>query len=158
MDRLDQKILIALQADARMSMADLGEAVGLSTSACHRRVRLLEEAGLIEGYAARLSREALGLRMELFVTVSLNSQASSVLEAFETAVRRVPEIVECYLLAGRSDYLMRLVIADMAEYEALHRTRLTSLPGVSNMETTFNLRTVTPFRGYPVPVPRQQAV
>lgn len=155
MDRLDQKILIALQGDARTSMADLGEAVGLSTSACHRRVRLLEEAGVIEGYVARLNREALGLRMELFVTVSLTSQASSVLEAFETAVRRVPEIVECYLLAGRSDYLMRLVIADMAEYETLHRTRLTSLPGVSNMETTFNLRTVTPFRGYPVPAPRQ---
>lgn len=154
MDRLDQKILVALQGDARVSMADLGEAVGLSTSACHRRVRLLEEAGVIEGYAARLNREALGLRMELFVTVSLTSQASSVLEAFETAVRRVPEIVECYLLAGRSDYLMRLVIADMAEYETLHRTRLTSLPGVSNMETTFNLRTVTPFRGYPVPAPR----
>lgn len=154
MDRLDQKILVALQGDARISMADLGETVGLSTSACHRRVRLLEEAGLIEGYAARLNREALGLRMELFVTVSLTSQASSVLEAFETAVRRVPEIVECYLLAGRSDYLMRLVIADMAEYETLHRTRLTSLPGVSNMETTFNLRTVTPFRGYPVPAPR----
>jgi len=155
MDRLDQKILVALQGDARISMADLGEAVGLSTSACHRRVRLLEEAGLIEGYAARLNREALGLRMELFVTVSLTSQASSVLEAFETAVRRVPEIVECSLLAGRSDYLMRLVIADMAEYEMLHRTRLTSLPGVSNMETTFNLRTVTPFRGYPVPLPRK---
>lgn len=154
MDRLDQKILVALQEDARTSMADLGEAVGLSTSACHRRVRLLEDAGLIEGYAARLNREALGLRMELFVTVSLTSQASGVLEAFETAVRRVPEIVECYLLAGRSDYLMRLVIADMAEYETLHRTRLTSLPGVSNMETTFNLRTVTPFRGYPVPAPR----
>lgn len=154
MDRLDQKILVALQGDARTSMADLGEAVGLSTSACHRRVRLLEEGGLIEGYAARLNREALGLRMELFVTVSLTSQASSVLEAFETAVRRVPEIVECYLLAGRSDYLMRLAIADMAEYETLHRTRLTSLPGVSNMETTFNLRTVTPFRGYPVPAPR----
>jgi len=155
MDRLDQKILVALQGDARISMADLGEAVGLSTSACHRRVRLLEEAGLIEGYAARLNREALGLRMDLFVTVSLTSQASSVLEAFETAVRRVPEIVECSLLAGRSDYLMRLVIADMAEYEMLHRTRLTSLPGVSNMETTFNLRTVTPFRGYPVPLPRK---
>ncbi|OYU49548.1 MAG: AsnC family transcriptional regulator [Rhizobiales bacterium PAR1] len=154
MDGFDRKILTALQRNGRASMAELGEAIGLSISACHRRVKLLEEAGLIEGYAARLNREALGLRMELFVTVSLTSQASTVLEAFEAAVRRVPEIVECHLLAGRADYLMRIAIADMSEYEALHRTRLTSLPGVSNMETTFNLRTVTPFAGYPVPEAR----
>jgi len=151
MDGFDRKILSALQDNAHASMAELGEAVGLSVSACHRRVKLLEEAGLIEGYVARLSREALGLRMELFVTVSLISQAATVLEAFEAAVKRVPEIVECYLLAGRADYLMRIIIADMAAYETLHRMRLTHLPGVSNMETAFNLRTVTPYRGLPIP-------
>ena len=150
MDSFDQKILAHLQADARIAMAALGEAVGLSASACHRRVKLLEEAGIIRRYVAELDREALGLRVELFVTVALTSQATAVLEAFEEAVRRVPEIVECYLLAGQADYLMRIVISDMAEYEALHRTRLTSLPGVAKMETTFNLRTVTGGRGLPL--------
>jgi len=148
MNEFDHKILSRLQANSQISMAELGEAVGLSTSACHRRVKLLEETGLIRGYVAVLDRAALGLRMELFVTVSLISQATSVLEAFEAAVRLVPEVVECHLLAGRSDYLMRIVLSDMNEYEALHRTRLTALPGVSNMETTFNLRTVKAFRGY----------
>lgn len=150
MDSFDQKILSLLQADSRISMASLGEAVGLSASACHRRVKLLEEAGIIRSYVAVLDREALGLRVELFVTVALSSQASNVLEAFETAVRRVPEIVECHLLAGQADYLMRIVISDMAEYEALHRTRLTSLPGVAKMETTFNLRSITSNRGLPL--------
>jgi Lrp/AsnC family leucine-responsive transcriptional regulator len=150
MDAFDFKILSHLQRDARLSMAALGEAVGLSASACHRRIRIMEEAGTIRRYVAELDREALGLRVELFVTVALTSQASAVLEAFEAAVRRVPEIVECFLLAGQADYLMRIVISDMAEYEALHRTRLTSLPGVAKMETTFNLRTVTSPRGLPL--------
>lgn len=151
MDKLDHKILSGLQGDARISMADLAQTIGLSTSACHRRVKLLEEAGLIAGYHARLEREALGLHLELFVTVSLTSQASEALAAFEAAVQKVPEILECHLLAGRADYLMRLAVADMAEYEILHRTRLTRLPGVANMESSFNLRTVTPFRGYRIP-------
>lgn len=150
MDGFDQKILAHLQVDSRISMANLGDAVGLSASACHRRVKLLEEAGIIRRYVAELDREALGLRVELFVTIGLASQASSVLEAFEQAVRRVPEIVECYLLAGQADYLMRIVISDMAEYEALHRTRLSSLPGVAKMETTFNLRTITGLRSLPL--------
>ncbi len=150
MDDLDLKILAHLQVDARISMADLGGAIGLSASACHRRVKLLEETGAIQRYVAELGREVLGLRVELFVRVALSSQAGSALEAFEEAVRRVPEIVECHLLAGHSDYLMRIVIGDMAEYEALHRTRLTKLPGIAKMETTFNLRTVTPYRGLPL--------
>lgn len=151
MDQIDRRILSEIQRDSRLSMAELGARVGLSASASHRRIRMLEEAGLIEGFGARLSRERLGLKVELFVTVSLASQEGAMLEAFEQAVRRVPEIVECYLLAGRSDYLMRIAIPDMEDYERLHRARLTRLPGVSKIETTFNLRTVTPFRGYPVP-------
>ena len=150
MDAFDRKILHQLQQDARVSMTQLGEMVGLSASAAHRRVKLLEEAGVIRRYAAVLDPEALGLRVELFVTVALTSQTNSVLEAFEAAVRRVPDVVECHLLAGRSDYLMRILISDMAEYEALHRSRLTLLPGVAKMETTFNLRTVTPYRGLPI--------
>jgi DNA-binding Lrp family transcriptional regulator len=154
MDQIDSRILSSLQRDARTSMAELAQNVGLSTSACHRRVKLLEEAGLIAGYQAKLDREALGLHLELFVTVSLTSQASEALAAFEAAVQRVPEILECHLLAGRADYLMRLAVADMAQYEVLHRTRLTRLPGVANMETSFNLRTVTPFTGYTLPMAR----
>lgn len=150
MDDFDLRILACLQTDARISMAGLGESVGLSPSACHRRIKLLEEAGVIQTHVAVLDRDRLGLRVELFVTVALTSQTSEVLEAFEAAVRKVPEIVECHLLAGQADYLMRIVIPDMAEYESLHRTRLTTLPGVAKMATTFNLRTVTSYRGLPL--------
>lgn len=148
MDAVDTKILIQLQRDSSLSLSDLAEFVGLSTSACHRRVKLLEEAGFIIGYQAQLDRFNLGLHLELFVTVTLSSQADDMLSAFETAVQKMPEILECHLLAGRSDYLMRLAVKDMVAYETLHRTRLSRLPGVATMQTSFNLRTVTPFRGY----------
>lgn len=150
MDGFDRKILFHLQGNAQQSMASLAEAVGLSPSACHRRVKMLEETGVIRRYVAVLDREALGLRVELFVMVVLTSQVSNTLESFETAVRRVPEIVECHLLAGHADYLLRIIIADMAEYEALHRTKLTTLPGVAKMETILNLRTVTPYLRLPL--------
>ncbi len=148
MDMIDTKILLQLQRDSSRPLAELAEIVHLSTSACHRRIKLLEEAGLIQGYQARLDREALGLHLEIFVTVALISQASETLLSFEQAVQRMPEIFECHLLAGRSDYLMRLAVPDMAAYENFHRTRLTRLPGVAKIETSFNLRTVTPFSGY----------
>lgn len=150
MDALDTKILARLQDNSGQSIAELAETVGLSTSACHRRIKVMEEAGIILGYQARLAPEALGLKLELFVILGLVSQASETLAAFEEAVRRTPEVLECHLLAGRSDYLMRLAVPDMEAYETLHRTRLTRLPGVATIQTSFNLRTVTPFRGYHV--------
>lgn len=150
MDAIDRSILMRVQFDSAPSLSDLAEAVGLSPSACHRRLKALEQDGVIAGYAARLDRAALGLKIELFVTVSLISQSSEALEAFEKAVQGVPEILACHLLAGRADYLMHLAVADMADFERIHRNRLSRLPGVSTMTTSFSLRTVKEFRGYPL--------
>ena len=150
MNKIDQSILLRIQADANRPLSQLAQEVGLSPSACHRRIKLLEEAGVITGYGARLDRAALGLAMQLFVSVSLTSQAAEALEAFEKAVRNVPEVVTCHLLAGRADYLMQLAVADMAEFERIHRDKLSRLPGVATMTTSFCLRTVKPFRGFPI--------
>ncbi len=150
MDRIDLSILSRVQADCSPPLAQLAEAVGLSPSACHRRLKHLEETGVIAGYSARLDRAALGLTMELFVTVSLLSQSNEALEAFEKAVLGVPEILSCYLLAGRADYIMRIAVRDMDDFERIHRQKLSRLPGVSTMTTSFSLRTVKDFRGYPV--------
>ena len=150
MDAIDRAILSRVQADSSRGLNDLAEAVKLSPSAAHRRLKLLEESGVIAGYAARLDRAALGLKIELFVSVSLTSQSNEALEAFEKAVMGVPEILACHLLAGRADYLMRIAVADMADFERIHRNRLSRLLGVSTMTTSFSLRTVKEFRGYPV--------
>lgn len=151
MDVTDRRILSALQQDGKLSINELSDLVHLSPSACHRRVKLLEEEGIIAGYGARLDRGKLGLSVDVFVAVSLNSQAHEVLEAFERAVSSVPDILECHLMAGQADYHLRLVVADVAHYERLHRDRLSRLPHVAGMVTSFALRTVTPFRGYRVP-------
>lgn len=150
MDAIDRSILSRIQADSSRNLNSLAEAVGLSPSACHRRLKALEDQGVIAGYSARLNRNAVGLRIELFVTVSLVSQSSEALEAFEKSVQGVQEILACHLLAGRADYLMHLAVADMADFERIHRNKLSRLPGVSTMTTSFSLRTVKEFRGYPV--------
>jgi len=150
MDRIDLQILARLQQNPTQPLAQLAQAVGLSASACHRRIKLLEEAGAIGGYAARLDRTALGLTMELYVTVSLISQSNEALEGFERAVQSVPEILSCALLAGRADYLMHIAVRDMDDFERIHRQKLSRLPGVSTMVTSFSLRRVKEFRGYPV--------
>ena len=113
MDRFDIALLEALQADSRRSMADLGERIGLSASACHRRIKALEEAGLIAGYAARLDPKALGLDLQAFVEISLTSQSRETMDRFETAVADFPEILECHLMAGQADYLLRVAAADL---------------------------------------------
>lgn len=150
MDRIDQAILSRIQRDSSLPLSQLSEEVGLSSSACHRRIKLLEEAGVITGYSARLDRGALGLTMELFVTLSLLSQSNDALEAFEKAVQGMPEILACYLLAGRADYIMRIAVRDMDDFERIHRNKLSRLPGVATMTTSFSLRTVKEFRGYPI--------
>ena len=150
MNRIDRSILLRLQADSSRPLSRLADEVGLSPSACHRRIKLMEEAGMIAGYSARLDRNVLGLNILLFVSVSLISQANEALEAFEKEVRNVPEVVSCHLLAGRADYLMQLTVADMAEFERIHREKLSRLPGVATMTTSFSLRTVKRFRGYPI--------
>jgi DNA-binding Lrp family transcriptional regulator len=150
MDAIDGRILRALQRDARRPVAELAAQVGLSPSACHRRVKLLEEAGVIAGYAARLDRARLGLSIDVFVEIALASQSEESLSAFEAAVLRFDDILECVLTTGEADYLLRVAARDVADFERIHRSCLARLPGVSSMRTSFALRSVKDWRGLPV--------
>ncbi len=141
-DTIDKSILNALQSDGRMSNSDLADRINLSPSACLRRVRQLEEAGIIEGYAMLVSAAAIGKPSNIFVEVSLASQSEYSLNSFESAVAECPEVMECYLMAGESDYLLRVVAADAADYERIHKTHLSRLPNVSRIRSLFTLRAV----------------
>jgi Lrp/AsnC family leucine-responsive transcriptional regulator len=150
MDEIDRRILRELQQDCRLAIAELGQRVGLSASACHRRVKLLEEAGIIAGYVARLDRAALGYSLEFFVQVALHGQNEGALDAFERAVATTPEVLECHLMAGGTDYLLRVVATDIADFERLHRERLSRLPNVARLESHLAIRAVRAWTGYPV--------
>ncbi len=142
LDALDRAILHELQNNARISNADLADRVALSPSACLRRVRILEDTGVIQEYAAILSQEASGRSQSVFVEITLKSQESHDLEAFENQVRARPEVMECYLMSGDQDYLLRVLVTDASGYEQLHREFLTRLPGVDRVKSSFALRTV----------------
>jgi DNA-binding Lrp family transcriptional regulator len=142
LDARDRAILKLLQQDGRITNAELADRVHLSPSACLRRVKLLEESGLVKGTVMLLDETAAGLPGAAFVFVTLDQQGRQSLDAFETAVSRHPEILECYLLAGTADYLLRVVFADTADFERIHRNVLTILPGVVRVQSTLALRTV----------------
>ena len=142
MDKIDKSILLSLQFDGRLTNADLAEKVNLSASACHRRVRSLEDAGIIEKYVAILKAAKVGRKTSVFLHVTLDNQRRETLEEFEQAVSRVDEIMECYLIGGQYDYTMRLLVADPSEYERLHLDVLTRLPGVSRVVSNFAIRSV----------------
>lgn len=148
MDRLDVALLEALQSDSRRSMAELGDRIGLSSSACHRRIKALEEAGVIAGYAARLDATALGLSLHAFVEISLTSQSRETMDKFEAAVADFPEILECHLMAGQADYLLRVAAADLNGFDTIHRDCLARLPGVSAIRTSFAIRRIRDWQGY----------
>ena len=148
MDRLDIALLEALQSDSRRSMADLGDSIGLSSSACHRRIKALEEAGVIAGYAARLDATALGLSLHAFVEISLTSQSRETMDKFEAAVADFREILECHLMAGQADYLLRVAAADLNGFDTIHRDCLARLPGVSAIRTSFAIRRIRDWQGY----------
>lgn len=152
MKKVDAQILRSLQADSSGSIAELAERIGLSTSACHRRVRQLEEMGLIERYVARLGREALGLALEVFVEITLHSQSEESLEAFEGAVTDSEDILECHLMAGQADFLLRVAARSVDHFDQIHRKTLAKLPGVSSMHSSFVLRSTKTWQGYPVEV------
>lgn len=142
MDKYDKSILEALQRDGRISNVHLAALVSLSESACLRRVRALEESGMIDRYAALLSQPKVGLSGNVFVHIGLHREEESVLAAFEEAVRDIPEVMECYLMTGEFDYLLRVVVSDMADFERLHRDSLTRLPGVARVNSSVAIRTV----------------
>jgi len=143
LDRYDRTILRLLQDDARMTNTSLAARVNLSESACLRRVRALEESGLIEGYTAMVDQQRAGFPVNVFVSITLDRQSQTGLEAFESAVRQVPEVMECYLMTGEHDYLLRLVVTDLADFERIHNQHLTRLPSVAHIQSSFAMRTVT---------------
>ncbi|MEC9197378.1 MAG: Lrp/AsnC family transcriptional regulator [Pseudomonadota bacterium] len=142
LDPTDIRILQALQKKGRISNADLSEAVNLSPSACHRRVQRLEQEGFIKDYVALLDARKIGMPSTVFVEITLQTQADDVLEAFEAAVRRVPAVLECHLMAGKADYILKVVAEDTEDFARIHRQYLTRLPGVAQMQSSFALKTV----------------
>jgi DNA-binding Lrp family transcriptional regulator len=142
MDAIDARILHILDTDSALTSESLGARIGLSPSATHRRVRLLEERGLIAGYRAKLSAEALGNPSTVFVSVTLIDQRRSTLAAFEEALLRTEIIKEAHLMSGESDYLLKVLVRNDDSYERLHREILSALPGVQRLVTQFTIRTV----------------
>lgn len=140
-DKIDTSILNELQRNGRLSNVELAELAGLSESACLRRVKNLEAKGIITHYAAHLDAPSVGLPGTVFVRVSLTSQRENQLLEFEDAVRHVPEVMECYLMSGDVDYIVRVVVSDAPDYERIHHT-LTNLPGVDRVHSSFALRTI----------------
>ena len=150
LDSIDRNILAILQRKGRLSNAELSERVNLSTSACHRRVQRLETEGYIRDYVAMLDPRKMDLPTTVFVEITLSGQTDDVLDAFEKAVARVPDVLECHLMAGTADYLLKVVAKDTEHFAQVHRRHLASLPGVAQMQSSFALRTVFKTTALPV--------
>jgi len=142
LDRIDCRILEALQDNARLANLELAERVGLSPSPCSRRVRILEQDGAIRRYATLVDPAAVGLPVSVFVSVSLEKQVESALQRFEEAVDSYPEVMECYLMTGDADYLLRVVVPDLQAYQRFLLDRLTRVPGVASIKSSFALKQV----------------
>jgi len=141
-DSMDRRILVILQRQGRMSNADVAERVNLSASACHRRIQRLEAEGYIKDYVALLDPRKLQKPTTVFVEITLSGQADEILDSFEKAVARVPDVLECHLMAGSADYLLKVVADSTEDYARIHRQSLARLPGVAQMQSLFALRTV----------------
>lgn len=142
LDRTDFRILHFLQNSGRLSNAELAEQVGLSPSPCLRRVKSLEQQGIIRRYAAIVDPKAVGLPINIFVNVSLHNQERRSLEKFESRVAGYEEVMECYLMTGSFDYMLRVVVPDLESYEQFLAEKLTTTPGVSNIQSSFTLKQV----------------
>jgi len=139
---IDRRILIQLQENARLTNVELSERVNLSPSSCLRRNRNLEKNGIIKGYVALIDQNRVGLPVSVFVNVTLERQIEKNLETFEETIRERPEVMECYLMTGDADYLLRVVAADLAAYERFLLDHLTRVPGVSSIKSSFALKQV----------------
>lgn len=142
LDTIDRKILAALQADSRIPMHELANKVGLSISPCHRRVRLLEERGVITRYIALVDQTSVGLPVSVFISIKLQRQKEEDLNRFAKAIAKWDEVLECYLMTGNRDYLLRVVAADLSSYESFLKNKLTRLDGISSIESSFALSQV----------------
>ena len=142
MDAIDAAILRILQQNGRIANAELAERVGLSASACSRRVDILEKSGVISGYHARLSHKALDYRIMVIVHISLSGQFAKTLTEFEAAVKLCPNVLVCYLMSGEYDYILRVAAKDLEDYERIHRDWLSALPHVVKINSSFSLREI----------------
>ena len=150
LDVIDYKILESLQINCRQSVTEIGDQVGLSPSATHRRIGILEKDGVIERYAAKLNGKKLGYTMTFFVEVSLESQSETVLAAFEKAALARPEVLECYLTTGSADYLIKVAAPDTESYEQIYKRIIAALPHVNRIQSSLVMKTVKRWTGYPV--------
>ena len=142
LDRIDHAILHELQLNAKLSNTALATRVHLSESACLRRVRNLEARGIIRGYVCLVDQSTAGYPDNVYVQITLHSQQRDDLAAFEAAIGDIPEVMECYLMSGTADYIVRVIVADARDYERIHSQQLTRLPGVDRVHSSFALRTV----------------
>lgn len=139
LDDIDRKLLTLLQQDSRLTLQQLAERVGLSPTPCHRRIRLLEERGVISRYSATVDQRKVGLPVSVFISIKLARQTEEDLQKFAKAVANWPEVLECYLMTGHRDYLMRVVVADLSAYEQFLKQKLTRLDSVASIESSFAL-------------------
>ncbi len=149
-DQIDIRILRVLQRDGRISNTELAEEVGLSNSACHRRLKRLMDQSIISSFVALVDARAVDLKSTVFVEIKLVKQVDEVLEEFERAVCLIPEVLECYLMAGSADYLLKVSVKDTEDYERIHRKNLSRLPNVLNMVSSFALRNVHKSTALPI--------
>lgn len=152
-DDIDMHILALLQDNGRMTNVELAERVGLTAPPCLRRVRALEQQGVIRGYHAALDGEALGYGLTVFAMVSLRSQAESDLRAFEELVTTIPEVRECHMLNGEIDFILKIVATDLQSFQRILTTRLTTAPNVESVKTSLTIRTSKSIPGVPIPLP-----
>lgn len=150
-DTTDLRILAVVQESARISNVDLAEKVGLSPSPCLRRLKRLEDEGVVKGYMTLLDQTVVGLPVNVFVSVALKEQSEAALEEFEARIRTLPQVMECYLMTGTSDYLLRVVTSDLAAYERFLKDHLTRIPAIAGIQSSFALKQVTFRTALPLP-------
>jgi DNA-binding Lrp family transcriptional regulator len=152
LDETDLRLLRTVQENARLSNVELAERIGLSPSPCLRRMRHLEESGVIKGYMTLLDQNAVGLPVSVFISVTLKEQSERALEEFEGRIRALPQVMECYLMTGTSDYLLRVVTADLAAYERFLKDHLTRIPVIASIQSSFALKQVSFRTALPLPI------
>jgi len=152
LDHIDHKILRYLQENARITNADLAEKVGLSPTPCLRRLRRLEAEGIVRGYHTEVNREALGINVTVIILVKLEKEDDTTLREFETAIKKRSEVIECYLVTGKFDYFLRVVVPSLAAYEAFLSETMLRMPNIATVESSFTLREVERKTILPTPV------
>ena len=158
LDRVDRRILDDLQADGRMTNVELARRAGISAPPCLRRVRALEEGGFIKGYHAQVDPQSLGFNVTVFAQVGLNSQAEPDLKAFEELVGIWPEVRECHMLAGETDFLLKIVAEDWDSYQRFLTTKLTAAPNIAHVKSALGIRSAKLLPGVPIRVEEPESV